>query len=151
MHTKNRTTHLHPNPHSSFILTLGNGENLFKALSECADRMKLPSAMVTGLGSIAEVKMGYYLHDKKQHITKHFSGIYEIASLVGNITLADNRYFIHLHAGISNEHFQVMGGHIIDAEAGPATELMIVPFDSPIYRKFNPDLGIFSICHEENT
>lgn len=138
----------HHDPAQPFILCL-SGENLFSALKQCAANMGIKSAMFSGLGSIAEVKIGYYQHDTHHHVCKFFSGIYEIVSLTGNITCAENKPFIHLHAGISGDTFQVSGGHIIDAYAGPATEIMIIPLTAAIHREFNPDLGIYSICIKE--
>ena len=74
------------------------------------------------------------------------SGTYEIASLTGNVTLADEGLFVHLHAAIGDDNFQIFGGHLISAEAGASTEIAITPLNYTIKRKKHPDLNIKIIC-----
>lgn len=131
-----------------FILTLGEGENIFSALQLCATKIALPSASFTALGALQNVKMGYYHQATKQHTIKIFEDVYEIASLIGSITCNNSEPFIHIHAGISHLDFIVYGGHLIDAHSGPASEFIITPFAAPIHRHFNALLGIYTICKE---
>lgn len=86
--------------------------------------------------------MVFFNHQTNKHQTRLFSGIYELVSLNGNVTFADNEYFAHIHAAIGDETYQVFGGHIINAFAGPSTEIMIIPFAEKVDRVFNEKLGI---------
>lgn len=135
---------------SPFILVLKEGENIFSALRVCALHTQLKSASVQALGSLQNITIGYYRHDTCQHQVKLFQGIYEIATLIGSITFKETEPFIHIHAGISHHDFIVYGGHVIDAESGPASEFIIYPMNAMIHRKYNSNLGIWLIC-EENT
>ncbi|MBL7480196.1 PPC domain-containing DNA-binding protein [Legionella bononiensis] len=129
-----------------FILVLNETDNVFAALSYCALQTRLKSASVHALGSIANIKLGYFHHDKKHHDIKEFAGIYEIVSLTGSITTTEGKPFIHIHAGISKEAFTVFGGHVIDAFSGPVSEFIINPLSSTIPRTFDESLGIYTIC-----
>jgi predicted DNA-binding protein with PD1-like motif len=75
-----------------------------------------------------------------------FQGTYEIASLTGNLTLVDEDLFVHIHAAIGDDNFQIFGGHLISAEAGASTEIAIIPLNYTIKRKKHPELDIKVIC-----
>lgn len=133
-----------------FILILNEQDNLFSALSYCALQTNISSASFYALGAIANIKLGYFNHVRKQHCVKECSGIYEIVSLAGSITFVENKPFIHIHAGISQSDFVVFGGHVIDAFSGPVSEFIIQPLSATIKRTFNESLGIYTVCDEGN-
>lgn len=140
-----------PNPqqfdaHKPFIFTLKEGDHLFNAILQCADAIKLKSGIITGLGALRDITIGFYNRATCQHHSKLFSGDYEITSLTGNVTFAESDRFIHIHAALGDENFHVFGGHIISAYASAATEISIIPLTYEIHRNYNPSLGIKIIC-----
>ncbi|MCE3045619.1 PPC domain-containing DNA-binding protein [Legionella sp. 16cNR16C] len=127
---------------SPFILSLKEGESLFHSIIDYASAIHSSSAIFTGIGALSNILIGFYHRDTQQHSKRLFQGTYEIASLAGNVTLTDNGLFVHIHAAIAGDNFQVFGGHLISAEAAASTEIAITPLNYTIQRKKHPDLDI---------
>ncbi|KTD43052.1 PPC domain-containing DNA-binding protein [Legionella parisiensis] len=137
---------MHQLENSPFILSLKEGESLFQSIIHYAHSFNLKSAIFTGIGALSNITMGFYHCDTQQHTKRLFHGTYEIASLTGNLTLADEGFFVHIHAAIGDDNFQIFGGHLISAAAGASTEIAIIPLNYSIKRQKHPDLDIKVIC-----
>ncbi|MCE0721873.1 MULTISPECIES: PPC domain-containing DNA-binding protein [Legionella] len=131
---------------SPYILSLKEGEDLFKSIINYASYVNLKSASISGIGALSNVTMGFYHRDTKQHTKKLFQETYEIASLTGNVTLSDEGWFVHIHAALGSDNFQLFGGHLINAEASASTEIVIFPLNYTVMRRKHPDLDIKVIC-----
>lgn len=129
-----------------FILSLKEGDNLFQCLLQYADFTQLNTATLNGVGALSDVTLSYYQRETKQHTQRLFKGTYEIASLTGNLTLSERGRFIHLHAAIGDDQFDLFGGHLINAYASASTEITVTPLAYPIIRKKHPELNIQIIC-----
>jgi predicted DNA-binding protein with PD1-like motif len=129
-----------------FILALKIGENLFEAITRCAQDAKLESASISGLGALDDVTIAYYNMETKTYQTKLFTGMFELVSLNGNIAVLDGQYFTHIHAAIGDDQYQVFGGHIMDATVGPSAEITVIPLCSEIHRKYDERTGLKIMC-----
>lgn len=131
---------------SPYILSLQEGDNLFQAILQFVEAANLKSAVLSGLGALSNITMGYFHRDTQQHSKRLFSGTYELVSLTGNVTFANEDRFLHIHAAIGDDQFNVFGGHIIDAFASASIEIAITPLTYPVFRIVHPELGIKVIC-----
>jgi len=131
-----------------FILALKMGEDLFESILRCADAANLRSASISGLGALDDVTVAYYNLETKQYQTKLFKGMYELVSLNGNITLVDGKRFIHIHAALGTEEYNIVGGHIMSATVGPSAEIAILPLTEAINRQFDSLTGLKLMCPE---
>lgn len=132
--------------HLPFILSLTEGDNLFQKILDYANSAGLKSAVISGLGALTDITIGYFHRDTHKHSKQLFKGTYELVSLTGNITFIDNDRFLHIHAAIGDDQFHVFGGHLIDAFASASTEIAINPLPYPVIRKKHPELDIKVIC-----
>jgi uncharacterized protein len=137
-----KTCHKISNNSTPFILMAQENESIFTTLQHCITIMKLQSALVAGIGSIKQIELGFYDHDAMVMHKKKFTGIYEIASLSGSVTYYENEPFVHLHGAFSDADYQTFGGHMIDAQAGAATELYITPLSGKVARVFDQHMKI---------
>ncbi|KTC93399.1 PPC domain-containing DNA-binding protein [Legionella cincinnatiensis] len=133
---------MHQYEYSPYILSLKEGDNLFKSIINYATHVHLKSASISGIGALSNVTMGFYHRDTNQHTKKLFPETYEIASLTGNVTLADEGWFVHIHAALGGDNFHLFGGHLINAEASASTEIVIFPLNYTVMREKHPDLDI---------
>lgn len=129
-----------------FILALKMGENLFEGIMKCAIERNIKSASLSGLGTLDDVTVAFYHLDKKDYATKVFHGMYELISLNGNIALLDGKPFIHIHAALGTDTYDVVGGHIMDATVGPSVEITITPLSDTIHREYDHETGLKLIC-----
>ncbi len=68
------------------ILRLNPGEEVTECIREVCRTEKVALGEVSGLGAACEVELGVFDTTQKKYYGKSFKGIYEIASLTGNIT-----------------------------------------------------------------
>ncbi|MFZ2314151.1 MAG: PPC domain-containing DNA-binding protein [Gammaproteobacteria bacterium] len=129
-----------------FILALKMGEDLFAGILRCAEEADLKSASISGLGALDDVTVAYYNLNTKSYQTKLFAGMYELISLHGNITKLDGKHFIHIHAALGTEEYNVVGGHIMSATVGPSAEITVVPLSNTINRAYDEQTGLKLMC-----
>lgn len=133
-----------------FILVLKQGENLFEAILRCADEANIKSASINGLGGLEEVGVAYYDLNSKEYHTKIFSEMHELISLNGNITFSEGKRFLHIHAAIGNESYDVFGGHIMSARVNPSAEITVIPLSEEIHRAYDGQTGLKLMCGIES-
>jgi predicted DNA-binding protein with PD1-like motif len=141
-----QTCHQLKDTDKPFILALKMGENLFEGIMRCANAVNLKSASISGLGALDDVTVAYYNLATKQYQTKLFKGMYELISINGNITFLDGKRFIHIHAALGTDTYDVVGGHIMDAIVGPSAEITIIPLDGQINRAYDEATGLKLMC-----
>ena len=129
-----------------FILALKHGENLFEAILRCANDAQIKAASISGLGALDDVSVAFYYLDKKEYKTKLFKGGYELISLNGNISFAEGQRFVHIHAALGTEEYNVVGGHIMSATVGPSAEITIIPLAAKINREYDTVIGLKLMC-----
>lgn len=129
-----------------FILNLNRGENLFQGILQCAEKVGLHAASISGLGALEDPKVAYYYLDRKEYDTKEFIGIFELVSLNGNISFVDGKHFAHIHTALGKADHSLFGGHLMDATVGVLAEITIIPLAGRIERKYIDALGLKGLC-----
>ena len=109
---------------------------------EVAEKEKLSSGWINGLGAISNIEVAYYDIKKKVYIKKKFDDHYELLSLIGNISLVDSKPFVHTHISFSDTKFRAFGWHLFDAKVIAAAEFCIFTSDYHLHRKLNCDIGL---------
>jgi predicted DNA-binding protein with PD1-like motif len=134
------------NTDQPFILALKMGENLFEGILRVANDANLKAASINGLGALDDVTVAYYNLHTKQYQTKLFKGMYELISVNGNIAFVDGKRFLHIHAALGTDTYDVVGGHIMDATVGPSAEITIIPLGGKMNREFDEQTGLKLLC-----
>ena len=132
-----------------FVLVLKRGENLMDSLQTCVQAAQLKSAYIIGLGALEQPTLGYYNLGKKQYQKRTFPGLYELTNLTGNLSTAQDKPFLHLHVNLSNQNYQVIGGHLFSAKVGAVVELLIMPMKVVLHREQDPATGLAVIVPEQ--
>lgn len=140
------TCDLLTNPENPFLLVLKLGEDLFESILQCATKMKLKSASLSGLGALDNVTLAYYNLHTKTFQPKLFSKIYELISLDGNITIVEDKPYAHIHVALGSEDFSVIGGHLMSATVSANAEILVTPLAAPVIRKYNKTFESHLIC-----
>jgi len=134
----------------SVLLTLAKGDYINHTFESFAETEGIGFGWLNGIGAIEDPEIGYYsIKDKKYH-RKHFFGEYELTSLIGNITLKEDKPFSHTHITFSNTDFHVFGGHLFDARITAAGEFIMKPETKIITREMNNSIGLPLWCLEES-
>ena len=135
---------------NKIFISLSRGENIFTNLYKIFKNEDVKSAWVNGIGAVENVEIGSYNLKHKKYDKLKLKGIFELTSLVGNLSYKDGSPFLHLHVNLSDHKCKVYGGHLFDAKIAAAGEFMINTCNFEIKRKFNQDIGLHLWCMEND-
>lgn len=125
------------------FISLQTGDEIIKSMTDVLVKEKINSGTINGIGAINKVELGFYNLESKEYNRKLFSKDYELTSLMGNITLKDNSPFIHVHINISDDNFNVFGGHLFSAFTAASAEVVISLSRENIKRELDEDVGLY--------
>ena len=129
-------------------LRLDKGDEIISSLTEVCKKENINTASVSGIGGCGEIEVGTFVLEKKDYNVQHKTGMFEMISLTGNITLKDGIAFPHVHSLFSyideNGETKLTGGHLKKAIIILTGEIVITPVNASVKRLKNDDLGIFT-------
>jgi len=90
------------------------------------------------------VKIGYYDLAKREYFFRDEPGVFEVASMQGNVALVEGKPFIHAHAVLSrcDLTLECIGAHIKEAFVAVTLEIVLIPLAMQLSRKLNDDIGL---------
>ena len=69
-----------------------------------------------------------------------------MVSFEGNVTLKDDKSFVHAHVVLSNHEMKTLGGHLFETTVAAVGEFFLRKFDGDGYRELNEEVGLPCIC-----
>jgi hypothetical protein len=122
------------------IIRLDRGEEIVKTLKEICESSRITLGGINGIGAVSKAKIGIFDVKNKSYHYKEITGNYEIAPLLGNITLLNGEISLHLHATLSNEK-GILGGHLQSAIVSATFEVIIDIINGKVIRKYDEETG----------
>lgn len=126
----------------TYIIRLNKGEEIINSIKEICNKENIKLAEITGLGASNLVEIGIFNVNTKEYNTKAFKGMFEITSLVGNITTKDGNVYLHIHINFGDEEGNVKGGHLVQSRISATSEIIIKKVDGEVGRKLNNEIGL---------
>jgi predicted DNA-binding protein with PD1-like motif len=137
----------------SFLIRLYKDENVFEALGKFATEAKVTCGTFNGIGALKNCELGFYHLDQKHYDRKMFPEEAELLSLVGNLSLLDNKPFLHIHTVLGASDFSTYGGHLFSADVAVTAEIIFRPLDLEIHRGHEEDIGLslLQLCGHDHS
>ena len=130
---------------NNIFVRLVRGENIFNKLYELIEKERIKSGWINGIGAIENIQIGSYdLVDKKYNKIV-LNGVYELTSLMGNISYKEKKPFLHIHVNLSNHDCKSYGGHLFSAKINATGEFIIHITDINIDREYDDEIGLHLI------
>jgi predicted DNA-binding protein with PD1-like motif len=126
----------------NFYIRIDRGEEIVTFLQEFCETHDVRSGLISGLGSVTKAELGLYDLEKKEFLKKEFEGIFEIASMNGNISRMDGKPYLHIHAVLSDAGCRTYGGHFAMGVVGATCEIVVTPFEYKADRQFSEEIGL---------
>ena len=130
---------------NQYLLRIEPNEEVFESLIKFAEKNKIKSGFFYGIGACRECEIGRYNKKKKDYDWFKFKKQLEIASLIGNLTLKENRLYLHIHAALGDRNLKTISGHLRKLVIFPTCEIMFFAFNSKIERKYDQLTNLFLI------
>lgn len=135
----------HPGELREYAVIFSPGDDPLAGMTEFAQRYHVQSAHFTAIGSFAHAHLAWL--DKQKHMFRVIPvpGQMEVASLVGDIALANGKPAVHMHCVLASYDGSTLGGHILDASVFPTLEVFVTVDPVPLYKQKQPQTGVSTI------
>ena len=90
---------------------LSEGEDLLETITLAAEKSHITAGCFIFIGTLKKANLGFY--HKGKYKTIKIDIPLEIVSCMGNVSVKENKPFVHAHISVSNEKSEVMGGHLM--------------------------------------
>ncbi len=127
---------------AGLIVRLEIGDYILSSIETACSEHGIHNAEVTGLGSAEKLTLAHYRRDTKKFTERQLDGIYEVVSLIGNVSLVDGQPFAHCHIAVSDAAMTVFGGHLARGVCSATLELMIRPLPTAFTKAYDDDIGL---------
>jgi hypothetical protein len=125
-----------------WILRLDPGEMIIRALTAFCTNLKISGATFSGIGTCRNPELGFFDVADKAYRFRTLAGDYEIASLSGNVTLLEDKPFVHAHAVLGDSDFVAWAGHFREGEVLVTCEIAVEPLAESLVRLEDPETGL---------
>lgn len=97
----------------AFVGRLATGSDLVEEIERFCTERSIMAAWVSVIGAVRHAAFAYYEQDDKRYLELSSETHHEIVGFIGNISLRDNRPFLHAHATFADASGATVGGHLL--------------------------------------
>jgi hypothetical protein len=109
----------------AFVGRLAAGSDLVAEIERYCLEQEIVAAQVTVIGAVRRARYAYYEQVDHRYAELGSDDHHEIVGFVGNVSLRDNRPFLHAHATFADAAGATVGGHLLPGCEVFAAEVMI--------------------------
>ncbi|MGH7543042.1 MAG: PPC domain-containing DNA-binding protein [Gemmatimonadota bacterium] len=124
------------------LVVLPRGTDLMDGIRDAVEEASVESCSFVGVGAIEAPRLAWFDRYEKRYRESSLEGVWEIASLIGNVTRYENAPRIHAHMVVSDRSCQTRAGHVAGGVVGVTCEIVLTPFDAPVERRFDDALHL---------
>ena|SRR5579864_6017931 len=131
--------------HNGYFIVLSRGEELLGTLQRFCDENKVHWGQFQAIGAVENVEIGYYDLASRAYVFHFEEGIFEVASMDGNISEKEGEEpVVHAHAVLSrtDETLSCIGGHVRSATVALTLEICLWEVTQPLLRSFDEETGL---------
>lgn len=124
------------------VIVLPRGADVLAGIVGAAAEAGVESGAFTGLGAIENPRLAWFDREEKTYRERDLAGVWEIASLTGNLTRYAGAPRIHAHVTLSGPGMEALAGHLAGGVVGVTCEVALTAWDPPVTRRFDPAVGL---------
>ena len=130
--------------HNGFFVVLERGEDFVPSMTKFCEEQEVHWAAFSGIGALEDIQIGYYDLPNRQYVFRDEPGIFEVASMTGNVSEVDEQPDIHTHAALSrcDETLETIGGHLKSARVAVTLEVCLWFVSQPLTRSMDDETGL---------
>ena len=124
-----------------YLLRLERGEEIHASLVRFAEENGIRGAVVSGLGAVEDVELGYYDVERRVYDRREVPENTELLSLTGNLSRLDGKPVLHAHLVLMRKDFSLVGGHLFRGTIAVTGEISVRQTDLDMVRVPADELG----------
>lgn len=109
----------------AFVGRLETGSDLVEEIEHYCAEQGILAAQVTVIGAVRRARFAYYEQDDHRYLELGTDTHHEIVGFTGNVSLRDDRPYLHAHATFADATGACIGGHLLRGTEVFAAEIMI--------------------------
>lgn len=109
----------------AFAGRLAAGSDLVEEIERFCLEREITAGQVTAIGAVRRACYAYYEQNDHRYVELESDTHHEITGFVGNISLREDKPFLHAHATFADAGGATVGGHLRRGTEVFAAELMI--------------------------
>ena len=109
----------------AFAGRLATGSDLVDEIERFCLEREVTAAQVTVIGAVRRARYAYYEQDDHRYRELESDAHHEIVGFVGNVSLRDDKPFLHAHGTFADADGATVGGHLMRGIEVFAAEVMI--------------------------
>src|SRR5205814_7291563 len=113
-----------------------------KALTSFAVDQRLAASHFTAIGAFSRAVVAYFDWSAKQYRHMSIDEQVEVLSLIGDITIEDNKPKLHAHVVVGKADATAHGGHLIEGIVRPTLEVLITEMPRHLQRRVDRASGL---------
>jgi len=94
------------------IVKLEKDTDLLDSLTNYSKENNIQAAEINFIGAVQSAKVLYFNQEKKKYDEHIMDQPYEVLSGIGNISLLDDKPFVHVHVVLADSTGKAYGGHL---------------------------------------
>ena len=127
---------------NKIIARIDRGEEIVASLKAICQSEGVKLASVSAIGAVNNFTVGVFSPQNKTYKSNHFTGDFEIVSLLGTVTTKDGQFYAHLHMSAGDGEGKVFGGHLNEAFVSATCEMVIDIADGTVGRVYSEEIGL---------
>jgi len=136
-------------PKRSVVVKLDPAEDLLEGMEKAIEEAGIKSGWVNAIGGLRKATYGIYEMGGHRQIEKSTENCFELLSAFGNITLKEDKIFVHAHLIFADDEGRTHGGHLLKGcEIFPLAEIVLQETDANLHRVFDSQTGLWPISIE---
>lgn len=112
-------------PGRAFVGRLATGSDLVDEIERHCAEQGITAAQVTVIGAVRRARYAYYEQGDHRYLELASDTHHEVVGFTGNVSLRDDRPFLHAHATFADSDGACVGGHLLRGTEVFAAEVMI--------------------------
>ena len=130
-------------PGRIFIGRLPTGSDLVEEIEAFCLEHSIVAGWVSVVGAVRRSAYAYYEQSEQRYAELSSDQHHEISGFVGNVSLRDDRPFLHAHATFAEHSGDAVGGHLVRGNEVFVAEVQITELtDVSLIRTFNEETGL---------
>jgi uncharacterized protein len=126
----------------TFAVILQAGDEVMGCLQAFAEKERIAAAQITAIGALREAQLAYFDWEKKAYLPIPVKEQVEVASMVGDIAVADGQPSIHVHAVLGRRDGAAMAGHLKEGWVRPTLEVIVTESPTHLWKVKDPQSGL---------
>ena len=130
-------------PSKMFIGKLSHGMDILEEMTALCIKENITLGRIEGIGAVQKARIGYYNQTAREYQYTEFNGHLEITNLMGNVSIKDNKPFVHAHVTLADDKGNAFGGHVAPGTVTFACEIIVHAFEGPeLTRSYDDVTGL---------